>query len=71
MEDTKVYDNEINEKGFWETETDRGHCYDSGLAEELGKHLNSYSVYDFGCGPGDYTKYFVDAKSISSFASKG
>ena len=60
MEDTKVYDNEINEKGFWETETDRGHCYDSGLAEELGKHLNSHSVYDFGCGSGEYTKYFVD-----------
>ena len=60
VEDTKVHDHEINDRGFWETETDRGHCYDENLAEKLSKLFKSTTVYDFGCGPGEYTKYFVD-----------
>ena len=59
MENTKVHDHEINKNGFWETETTRGHVYDKTLSEYLKNFFIDKSVYDFGCGPGEYTKYFV------------
>ena len=59
-EDTKVHDHEINKNGFWETETTRGHVYDKTLSEYLKNFFTEQSVYDFGCGPGEYTKHFVD-----------
>lgn len=46
---------EINEKGSWVTD-DPKHCYDSGLNDILMKHLKEKSVFDFGCGDGNYLK---------------
>ena len=54
----RVYDNQINENGAWITDDTTGHCYDKSLSEKLTEIFESHTVYDFGCGPGDYTKHF-------------
>lgn len=60
----------INKKGFWSSGsdpknysegTDTTHCYDPSLAKALLdflKNEDTNSVVDFGCGLGDYTKFF-------------
>jgi hypothetical protein len=49
----------INEKGFWETNTDIGHIHDNLLSEKLVSFLNENNIktlVDFGCGMADYVK---------------
>jgi cyclopropane fatty-acyl-phospholipid synthase-like methyltransferase len=54
----------INEKyGFWEGGGHANHVFDHPLANALlniFNTLNIKSVVDFGCGTGDYTKFFID-----------
>ena len=45
----------IDEKGSWITE-DPQHCYDKGLNDWLMNFLQEKSVFDFGCGDGNYLK---------------
>ena len=55
-----LLDNQISNKGFWLTDDESGHCFDAPLAEQL-KHLfKHHNVIDLGCGPGYYTKYFLE-----------
>lgn len=54
----------INAKGYWESNTDQSHVYDALLSGALINYLkesNVKSVYDFGCGMGDYAKNIIDA----------
>lgn len=48
-----------------------GHCYDAPLAEAIAIVLKKYdikSIYDFGCGHGNYTKFLkTDGFSCSGF----
>lgn len=53
----------INEKGYWETDNAIGHITDMGLligiySMFINKNINS--VVDFGCGMGEYAKFFKD-----------
>lgn len=55
--------NKISNEGFWLTDDESGHCFDIPLATELKNFFNSIkcnNVLDLGCGPGHYTKYFLD-----------
>lgn len=55
--------NKISNKGFWLTDDESGHCFDLSLATKLKDFFNSVkcnSLLDLGCGPGRYTKYFID-----------
>jgi len=52
--------NEISNKGFWLTADETGHCFDIDLALNLNTIFNSSTVLDLGCGPGYYTKHFLD-----------
>lgn len=55
--------NKISNKGFWLTDNESGHCFDLSLAIKLKDFFNSVkcnSLLDLGCGPGRYTKYFID-----------
>lgn len=55
-----LLDTQISNKGFWLTDDESGHCFDAPLAEQL-KHLfKHHDVIDLGCGPGYYTKYFIE-----------
>ena len=54
---------EINERGSWVTD-DPKHCYDSGLNDVLLKHLKGKSVFDFGCGDGNYLKNLKEVCNI-------
>lgn len=57
----------INLKGFWESSTDYGHVHDNLLSKALISYLNNNnikSIYDFGCGMGDYTKKIIDSGII-------
>lgn len=45
----------IDEKGSWITD-DPQHCYDNGLNDWLVNFLQEKSVFDFGCGDGNYLK---------------
>lgn len=50
----------INQKGWWENDTDEGHGVDPNLAEGIYKFLlsqDAHSVIDLGCGTGYYTNY--------------
>jgi hypothetical protein len=53
----------INQRGFWESEQASGyHIFDSLLCTGLINYLkekNIQSVYDFGCGMGDYAKEII------------
>lgn len=52
----------INEKGFWENKTGVGHVHDINLCKVIVDLLNSKNiknVVDFGCGLGDYVKFFI------------
>ena len=51
---------QISDRGFWLTEDSRNHCFDNKLADKLKEVFTSYSVLDLGCGPGQYTKFFLD-----------
>lgn len=47
----------INERGFWMTDTAKGHAHDPPLREELISFCKQNSIkdiVDFGCGPGYY-----------------
>jgi len=58
---------EINEKGFWETNTDIGHVHDKLLCNALISFLNKNkikSLVDFGCGMGDYVKAIINENII-------
>jgi cyclopropane fatty-acyl-phospholipid synthase-like methyltransferase len=46
---------EINNKGSWVTDNPM-HCYDDGLNNKLLTLLKNKSVFDFGCGDGNYLK---------------
>jgi hypothetical protein len=52
--------NEISNKGFWLTADETGHCFDIDLASGLKTIFDSSTVLDLGCGPGYYTRYFLD-----------
>jgi len=55
--------NKISNEGFWLTDDESGHCFDNSLALELKNFFNLIkcnNVLDLGCGPGHYTKYFLD-----------
>ena len=56
----------IHEKGYWVgTECEKEHKYDKKLAGGLLKFFNKNnckSLVDFGCGMGDYVKFFNDNK---------
>lgn len=55
--------NKISNEGFWLTDDESGHCFDVPLATELKNFFNSIkcnNVLDLGCGPGYYTKYFLN-----------
>jgi len=54
----------INKKGYWETYNDIGHVHDINLCESIVKTLfenNVKSVFDFGCGLGDYARSIISA----------
>jgi hypothetical protein len=58
---------EINEKGFWETNTDIGHVHDKPLCNSLILFLNKNKIknlVDFGCGMGDYVKAIMNENII-------
>jgi len=46
---------EINTRGSWLTDNPQ-HCYDKGLDSKLLSLLKNKSVFDFGCGDGNYLK---------------
>jgi SAM-dependent methyltransferase len=53
----------INAKGYWESNSDYAHVYDGYLSGALINYLkdsNVKSVYDFGCGMGDYAKDMIN-----------
>lgn len=50
---------QISNKGFWLTSDESGHCFDAPLAEQLKCLFKHHNVIDLGCGPGYYTKYFL------------
>lgn len=50
---------EIASKGYWISNSLKGHCFDNQLSEALGKlllYMNVKTIVDFGCGPGWYVK---------------
>lgn len=53
---------EINEHGYWiGTDVESEHAFDQKLAQNLTdffKKEHASSIVDFGCGKGDYVKYF-------------
>jgi glycosyltransferase involved in cell wall biosynthesis len=55
-----LQDAQISNKGFWLTDDESGHCFDKPLAEQLKDLFKHHNVIDLGCGPGYYTKYFLD-----------
>jgi cyclopropane fatty-acyl-phospholipid synthase-like methyltransferase len=61
----------INEKGYWETDNSVGHITDNGLLigiYNLFNDKNINSVVDFGCGMGEYAKFFKEkGKIVSAF----
>ena len=64
---------EINERGFWETETGKGHVHDGPLCEAIVEYFTNNGinkVYDFGCGKGNYSKEFL-AKGFNVKAFDG
>lgn len=51
----------INQRGYWENQTKEGHAHDSRLAGAILKVLKARNIdtlVDFGCGPGDYARFF-------------
>lgn len=64
----------INNKGFWETETEIGHHYDKKIAEYLLNFLKKEGIntfVDFGCGMGDYIKNINNNSNITCEAYDG
>lgn len=62
----------INEKGYWETDSNIGHITDNGLLmcmQDIFMNKNINSVVDFGCGMGEYAKYFKNngIKKVSAY----
>ena len=58
--------NIINSRGFWENERPI-HWFDKILCHyilDLLKRKNIQSLVDFGCGDGDYVKYFIENEII-------
>lgn len=55
-----LLDSQISKKGFWLTDDESGHCFDTPLAEQLKDLFKHHNVIDLGCGPGHYTKYFLE-----------
>ena len=51
---------EISNRGFWLTDTSKGHCFDEGLSAQLKNLFKGHSVLDVGCGNGSYTRHFLD-----------
>jgi hypothetical protein len=53
----------INERGYWENLTGKGHLFDDKLANailDLLKEKQISSLVDFGCGLADYVKVFKE-----------
>lgn len=53
----------INSKGYWESNTSDYHVFDKVLCKGLIDYLNLNnikSIYDFGCGMGDYAKEIIN-----------
>jgi GT2 family glycosyltransferase len=55
-------DSQISNKGFWLTQDETGHCFDTSLALGLKNLFGTSKILDLGCGPGYYTKYFLENK---------
>lgn len=55
--------NEISDTGFWISNEDSEHVYIPQLSKEINDFVhknNIKTVYDFGCGKGEYLKYLVE-----------
>ena len=53
----------INERGFWENDTQKGHHNDEPLCHVMTNFLKNMKVktlLDLGCGPGYYVKNFIE-----------
>jgi len=53
----------ISNTGSWHRNNLNGHVYDSGLCNAIADYLkdsDAESVYDLGCGHGEYTRSLVD-----------
>ena len=53
----------IDKRGYWVTDNTSEHKFDTNVAEETLKILNEKNLktlFDAGCGPGEYTKYFTE-----------
>jgi glycosyltransferase involved in cell wall biosynthesis len=57
---SELTNDQISDKGFWLTPDARNHCYDEKLANKLKELFTSHDVLDLGCGPGQYTRFFLD-----------
>lgn len=58
-------DNLIHERGYWLTDTAKGHAHDAPLRDSFIKWFKEQginSVLDLGCGPGYYTIGFKQAQ---------
>jgi hypothetical protein len=56
-------DFKINDKGFWESTDSSGHLNDRNLRNNILNLLKENSIeslVDFGCGMGDYSRYFIE-----------
>jgi hypothetical protein len=64
----------INQRGFWESDSNIGHIFDEQLCSALKDFIKINeikSIVDFGCGMGDYTKSFLLMKQINCDAFDG
>ena len=48
----------IAERGYWTDANNEGHFFDRALAEGLIPLFSEKAVADFGCGKGDYVRFF-------------
>jgi hypothetical protein len=67
--------NVISDTGFWVENDDREHMFIKELSKEIIAYISKHkirSVYDLGCGEGDYLKAIVDFdSSISATGFEG
>jgi glycosyltransferase involved in cell wall biosynthesis len=55
-----LHSTEISSRGFWLTDSDKGHHFDEQLAHQLNILFRGFTVLDLGCGSGTYSKNFMD-----------
>lgn len=58
----------INKNGFWESNDETGHCFDTSLCNSIREIVSNKNVLDLGCGTGAYTKSLLPScKSIKGY----